>query len=338
MATERNRFFQPETFYFQWHLTNRCNLRCRHCYQNDYQGPDDSLSLRVAQKLIDQLKARGGQASLDLTGGEPFLLGQTLFDLLDFLNDSPEIEELKIISNGLLFSSSIQERLSCLDKLSTIKISLEGACPGTNDWIRGKNEFARAVEKIDLIDKNRFSVVLMFTLTKRNLDELELMLHLAYELGVDGLIIERFVPEGRGKKMTPDLLQAKDWKKVLNWITEKIGEEDISPLLPYRAFWIQLRPEFQILGAPCNLGESLCLMPDGTFFPCRRFAYPLGNIFQNDFGEILKKSPFLQRIKQKENLEGKCKSCPIKECSGCRALAFALFGNPLAEDVQCPWE
>jgi radical SAM protein with 4Fe4S-binding SPASM domain len=226
-----------------------------------------------------------------------------------------------------------------LEKLSTIKISLEGARPETNDWIRGENEFAQVVEKIGLIDKNRFSVVLMFTLSKRNLDELELMLALAYELGVDGLLIERFIPEGRGKNMMSDLLQAKDWEKVLGWIGKKVGEEDdIFSLLPYRAFWLQLKPEFQVLGALCNLGESLCLMPDGTFFPCRRFPYPLGNIFQNDFWEILEKSPLLQRVRKKSNLEGKCKICPIEECLGCRALAFALYHNPLAEDIQCPWE
>ena len=43
-----------DEFYVQWHLTNRCNLRCAHCYQEDYTG-DSEMGLEALNSVVDKL-------------------------------------------------------------------------------------------------------------------------------------------------------------------------------------------------------------------------------------------------------------------------------------------
>ncbi|NHZ87011.1 MAG: hypothetical protein GWP19_14255, partial [Planctomycetia bacterium] len=51
---------QPETssaeseFYFQWHINERCNLRCAHCYQEEYNKTPE-LTLSHLKKTADQI-------------------------------------------------------------------------------------------------------------------------------------------------------------------------------------------------------------------------------------------------------------------------------------------
>ena len=76
-----------QTFYIQWHMTNSCNLRCRHCYQDDFSEERDLdwTGLRkVSDNLLTTLKEWDRQACIHLTGGEP-LLKPELFPLLSFL-------------------------------------------------------------------------------------------------------------------------------------------------------------------------------------------------------------------------------------------------------------
>ena len=69
-------------FTLQWHITHRCNLRCTHCYQDDYSAFEsrDSLS-----EILDQygslLNALNMHGYLNITGGEP-LTHPDLFWLL----------------------------------------------------------------------------------------------------------------------------------------------------------------------------------------------------------------------------------------------------------------
>jgi MoaA/NifB/PqqE/SkfB family radical SAM enzyme len=48
--------------------------------------------------------------------------------------------------------------------------------------------------------------------------------------------------------------------------------------------------------------------------------------------QIWEKSELLEKLRRKENLKGKCGSCDLKDCRGCRSLALALTGNDLEED------
>lgn len=87
----------------------------------------------------------------------------------------------------------------------------------------------------------------------------------------------------------------------------------------------------------CSVGfTSICIMPDGTLYPCRKLPIPLGNILKRPFRDIWINSEVLNDIRDKNNLKGYCGNCSLSyKCKGCRAVAYAVSGDYLNDDIQC---
>ncbi|MEO0123987.1 MAG: radical SAM protein [candidate division WOR-3 bacterium] len=326
-----------QNFGFQWHITNYCNLRCYHCYQDDFSRDEDlkiNENKKILLKITERLK--GGKITINITGGEP-LLYKDIFKLLDTINEIDNIKTFNIITNGLLLNKDNIERLNCMKKLREIKISLEGGDPESNDKIRGKGVFDRVIMNVESLHRiSNKEIILMFTLGSYNYRNLNRMLQLAKSLKVNGVIVERFVPWGKGLLLKAQYLKRDEWFVVIDDIIRFVNL-DYSPkeLIQYKAFHIILKNPSELKGALCNLGEeSMALMPNGDVFPCRRFPTKIGNLLQDDFGEILLRLKILKN-NIRENLKGKCRDCVIEGCFGCRALAYALNNDFYTEDPQC---
>jgi len=332
-----------EFFHIQWHITNFCNLRCKHCYQDDFSNKSD-LNLTDLKKISDNftstLEKWAKRACIHLTGGEP-LLKKELFPLLEYLNQNPWISELGIITNGLLLDHKIIHKFSEFPKLKKIKISLDGATPETNDLIRNEKTFSKVIENLlGIINYKNFEIFLMFTVMKKNLGDLTSFFELSKNLGVHGFIIERFIPLGEGKKFKDEVLTKEDWEKLIQILLEIFSIDDKNLFLTFQAFQVRfnnLEPE--LLGAPCVIGkDGLCIMPEGDVFPCRRFPITIGNLLKMDLINIWQNSELLRSLKNKKYFKGKCKKCKIENCYGCRSLAFSLTGDPFGEDPHCWYE
>jgi len=330
-----------ETFYLQWHITNFCNLRCRHCYQEHFSKEADlplSGLFKIADNFLGAIRGWNRKACIHLTGGEP-LQQQDLFPLLRYLDQNPVVLELGIITNGLLLDASMAESLSAFPKLRKLKISLDGPDPETNDVIRAPGAFQRVQQNLLSLPRDgRFEILLMFTAMKRNASRLLPFIQFARQAGVDGVILERFIPWGRGRSMAEGVLSPSEWRQLVLNLYDFFGLElEENEVAPYQAFQIQFQDqEAELLGAPCVLGtDGLCVMPDGTVFPCRRFPLPIGNLLADSLKTIWEKSEVLEKVRRKENLKGKCGTCRIEGCTGCRSLAYALTGDFLAEDPHC---
>ncbi len=326
-------------FYLQWHITDACNLRCRHCYQDNFT-PEDELNWSglkaISDNIIDTLHRWNKQAVIAITGGEPFLKKE-FFSLLTYLDNQAEIEELIIITNGSLITREKIELLKGLRKFKKIKLSLEATNPEKNDFIRGKGSFQRTLEAVKLL-KNDFEVILMFTVAKYNLDEVPKLFEFSLSLNLDGFIIERFIPLGQGRQMKEYLLDSRDWQGLVNMVLESCQYECLEEdILPVKAFWIKWNGETPHLsGATCAVGtESLCLMSRGEVYPCRRFELTLGNLKNQSLFDLVRDAKILSQLQNKKNLKGKCEQCLIADCWGCRALAYSLTGDCFGEDIQC---
>ena len=332
-----------EQFYIQWHVTNLCNLRCKHCYQDDFSRESDldwAGLKKICDNLLDTMREWGKTACIHLTGGEP-LLKPDLFRLLGHLDRQPMVKELGIITNGLSVDQEILRRLSRFSKLKKLKISLDGGDSETNDAIRSKGTFEKVMRNISLIKKDeRFEIILMFTVMKKNFRSLPSLIKLSQDLRVEGLIIERFIPLGRGKEIVQEVLSREEWKEIIEMLLDFFPtEEEEPPFIPFQAFQIKFNGEEpELLGAPCIIGvDGLCIIPDGKVFPCRRFPVSLGNLLDASLGQIWENSELLEKLRRRENLKGKCGRCDLNECRGCRSLALALTGCDLEEDPHCDY-
>lgn len=330
-------------FHIQWHITNMCNLRCSHCYQDNFSNTEE-LDLEglitISENIKDTLKKWNKMASINLTGGEP-ILKPGLLELLQYLDKNSMVSELGIITNGILLNEEMIRRFSSIPKLRRIKVSLDGATQKTNDSIRGDKSFNEVIKNLSSIIKRcDLEIILMFTVMRRNLKELPYFFELSKNLGVNGFIIERFIPLGRGSKIRGEVLTKEDWKSLIQMLSDIFNIEQQDLLITFQAFQIMFNDEgFELLGAPCVIGrDGLCIMPRGDVFPCRRFPISIGSLLENSLHEIWEGSELLKSLKDKINLKGKCKNCNIKNCYGCRSLALSLNGDPLAEDPNCFYE
>src|SRR4030042_3031321 len=132
-----------DEFYFQWHLTERCNLKCLHCYQNNDVLSEIPLKdlLVIVDKMEEALTKWGKVGTLSLTGGEPFLRRDDLHALMDRLDSSDSLAYYDILSNGSFITESETKALSLHSGLRRVQVSLEGASAERNDQIRGEGRF-----------------------------------------------------------------------------------------------------------------------------------------------------------------------------------------------------
>jgi len=330
----------PE-FGFQWHITDRCNGRCAHCYQSDFSGARDlglDGLLDAARRVFDGLSEH--RISINVTGGEPLLLPH-LLPFLRALHAYDELDEVNVITNGTIADRALIGEIAALPKFGCFKVSIESDARELDDALRFEGHFDAVVRNVPVLTETAKKVVLMLTLSERNASSIAGVAKLARELGASGVIYERFVPLGRGLGMRGDVLGPSDWSRALRAIADVAGADaEPDDLLPYKAFWLDTKGEGDeaLAGALCNLGaDSMCLMPDGVVYPCRRLPIALGNVFEEPFGAIRARLALWAPPAIAARLSGLiCGRCGVEDCAGCRALAYAIEGDPLADDPQCP--
>jgi len=278
-------------FGFQWHITDRCNLRCAHCYQRGFT-PASELPAARLMEVADRILggAPDKRFAVNVTGGEPFLY-PGLPRLLRRLGGFDNLREGNVITNGTVVGEEALAVLRESAKPGALKISVESHDPAANDRIRGDGSLARALGNLPaLIAKSGRDVILMATLARHNVGHVRGIVSLAHEVGAAGVMFERFVPLGTGAALLDEALTPALWERAVESIVETAGlDVSASELSRYTAFEVMTDGKGDVLkGAKCELGcGSMALMPGGDIYPCRRLPVRVGNILEDGFDEIL---------------------------------------------------
>ncbi|HOJ40570.1 MAG TPA: radical SAM protein [bacterium] len=327
-----------KSFHIQWHITDVCNCRCRHCYQDSFssetQRPVSELKT-IFENVSGFLQKKKMKLTVNLTGGEP-LLHPDWPALVEFLSAQEVVKELGIITNGYFISRHLHF-LSNFPRLK-LRLSAEGVDKTTYEFFRGSGGWEKFLEGVAAARETGLEMTLMFTLLETNASQLEPALEFAWKHDFRQVIVERFIPWGRGQCLREKVVSRSNWFQVARALLAYCGlEEDLSVLAAYRAFMVVKKKKgWLLLAAPCIVGQDgLALMPDGTVYPCRRFALAIGNLTGQRLEEIWQSSPVLKMVRHRSFLKGACRDCQVKECTGCRALAYALTGDFLEEDPLC---
>jgi len=320
--------------YFQWHITHACNLRCVHCYQDDYEShtPEEKL-FRLLDQYTDFVKDKNLRPQINLTGGEP--LSHPAFFAL-----AGEIRRrgyrLGVLTNGTLIDDACAERLAAL-KPVFVQISIDGTRE-IHDAIRGEGNFDRAMRGIDLLKKHGVKVLVSFTAQKSNYRCFEELAKICVKHKVDKLWWDRVVTD------TPDMterlaLSTEQFKEItltaqrLRKKYRRIGGK--SPISTSRALQSEkLSPGDCYI---CSAGRNLIIaLANGDVMPCRRLPFVIGNAFEEPLSEIIGNSNMMRRLALPRFPEG-CKGCKRFEfCrGGSRCVTYAQTGKLSAKDVNC---
>jgi radical SAM protein with 4Fe4S-binding SPASM domain len=338
-----------QDFFIQWHLTERCNLRCRHCYQTG-AGPEELSLVEIGEVLAEVREMLSAWSdsyqlefspSFNVTGGEPFLR-RDLFEILAALTE-PGFE-VYLLSNGTLIDQARAGKLAELG-IKGVQVSIEGP-EEVHDSIRGRGSFAASRRGIGHLLDAGLQVTLNATLSELNGADLDGMVGIAGELGAQRLGFSRLVPSGRGAGLVARMLAPQSLRRIYESIPAlEPGNLKIVTGDPVAA---QMSDQGgrgdlgSVATSGCAAGISgLTILPDGTVTPCRRLPLPLGNVRRDSLREIWAGSEILNRLRDRSQYRGRCGSCPKwAHCRGCRAIAYAhsqVRGLPdyLADDPQC---
>jgi len=338
-------------FFVQMHITERCNLSCRHCYQTGVSVDEMSVTeiRNAVSEISDTLSAwkeaygMNFSPSFNVTGGEPFLR-KDLDDILSFISNQGFA--IYLLTNGILADEKRSRSLSALG-VKGVQVSIEGPEP-IHDSIRGKGSFAGSLRGIESLLEAGLTVTLNVTLSSLNAGYIDDIIGLAHAWKVHRLGFSRLVPSGRGQELLKEMLSTESVKDLYSKIFAlDTGRLEIVTGDPVASQRTHRNGDDQgtIPVGGCAAGVSgLTILPDGTMVPCRRLHVPIGNIREDSFREVWATSDVLNALRSKSRYQGKCLVCNRwAQCRGCRAIAYAFSRSKgeedfLAEDPQCYFE
>lgn len=353
-----------------WSLSYRCNLRCRHCYQNASEPSSDELTIGEQLEIVDQL-ARAGVSLVVLSGGEP-LTSPNLGTLIERIRKRKMA--VSIDSNGVLLDEDNAQYLKQLG-VTSVELSLDSVNPEAHDRFRGLDgAFKKTLDAVELCSKAGIFTTVATTATALNHGESRELISLARNYGAKRFVFFDLIPAGRGREVRdlrlsdPQLLELmalvrkESSRKDGEVFTElpqfvvysafRDGEsisDDSETALSMERFTVSsffdctgrnnlYRKFAEYLGG-CPAGRLYCnIQPNGDVTPCMFMPnYPIaGNLRTQSFEEIWN-SPAFEALRERRRLKGKCRECRfVAICGGCRAKAAAYEGDYLASDPTCP--
>lgn len=159
-------------------VTNRCNLRCSHCfYWRHINKSSSEMNLEEIKKIVKSLK--NSLESVIITGGEPFLR-EDLVEVCKIFEKYNKTKKIIIATNGMIPEKIYSQSRRILEETNldlTVQVSIDGF-EETHDKIRGvKGCFKNAVETVkrlkQLSENRNFNVTITTTISKNNADEIE---------------------------------------------------------------------------------------------------------------------------------------------------------------------
>jgi len=331
--------FKPRFFHLQWHITERCNLNCRHCYQDhDFLKKEIKTQelFNVLDGFIKQIKdwkLSKENVKISLTGGEPFMR-KDFFELLKKCYNNRSEFRYGILTNGTFLDEETVKQLKKL-RVDYVQISLEGT-EKINDSIRGRGVFKKAIKAVKLLKKEGVARNLSMTVSKTNLKEVPKMLNLSKKLRV-GLGVRRYVPCGKKRSTNGFLLEPAQVRKLWHYLLKK--KQSFWPKISLGCedgMLIQDFPCYQPNN--CSAGHlSFTVLPNGDIYPCRRLPVLSGNLLKQSFKSIYYNSEPLKKLRNLHNINDVCYSCPhYEKCNGgAKCMAFGYFKEASSPDPQC---
>lgn len=335
-------------FAFQWHITDDCDQRCKHCYifSGNRCKKTESMSWEEMQETfyncLDFCEVYRRTPYFYITGGDP-ILHPDFWHLLKLLHEHGTA--FTILGNPFHLNDQVCRELKWFG-CEKYQLSLDGLRE-THDWFRKPGSFACTLEKIRCINRAGMKSVIMTTVSKTNRMEVPGIIDAAVEAGVSVFAFARYVPAGGelDASMTPQ-----EYRQLLEICDKKFKEYEAKGCRTYfnkkdhlwtlyeyetGTFRIPENSKEGMIYGGCNCGNChLTILPSGDVFACRRVGESkVGNIFEDRLADVWLTTMEAYREYTQFN---KCSRCKLLAwCRGCPAVAKGTNGSFYADDPQC---
>jgi len=356
-----------------WEMTQACPLACVHCRAEARPGRHPGeLTTDEAYNLMAQVAEFGSPPPIFvLTGGDPFQRP----DLFDLVRHGTRLG-LPVAVSPSGTPTLTASRLTGLRDAGAraISLSLDGSTAEVHDRFRGvPGVFGWTLEAWQAAIELGLKVQINTTVTGHNLADLADIAGLVHRLGAVSWSVFLLVPTGRGA-LLPALtaLQAED---VLNFVYDagefvpartteahhfrrvviqreilrRRGADHVA-VLGLGQLYLQLRQRLGDLGLPrrkarrppanVNAAQGFVFISHlGTVHPSGFLPLAAGSVRTGRLAGIYRTSPLFTGLREHGRLTGRCGACEFASvCGGSRSRAFALTGDPYAEDPWCSYQ
>ncbi len=310
-------FRVSSSFTLQLHITQACDLHCRHCYD---RSDRKALTLPEAVRIMDEMDhfcwERNVSGQVSFTGGNPLLHPD--FPAM-YQAASDHGFTLNVLGNPC--SEEQIKQLQAIQPLNFFQVSLEGL-PEYNDYIRGKGHFERTMCFLALLCQMNVYSMVMLTLTKDNLDQV-IALGEFLQGKTNAFFFNRLTPVGEGAALA--LPQKASYISFLNQYLEAAKR---LPVLGFKDNLLNIAMQQQGMapfggctGFGCGAAFNfLSVLPDGEVHACRKFPSLIGNLKTQTIAEVYDS----EAAERYRNGSEECLSCKMNlVCGGCLASTYS---------------
>ncbi len=353
-----------------WEVTQSCDLACKHCRAAAQPiAHPDQLTTAEGKALIDQIAAMQVPIFV-FTGGDP-LKREDLFELIRYASEKGVKVAVTPSATPLLTREAIFKMKEA--GLVRLGISLDGSTPEIHDAFRGlSGAWARTIQAIEWANEAGIPIQVHTTISRHNVNDMDNLCALFEKLAIVMWNVFFLVPVGRGQ--LDDLLSGEEFEQVFGKIYELSQRVSFqiksTEAMHYRRYLLQHNLEERKMGhghpggaarheyepgAPTADAQSrtmgwatrrvndgkgfLFVSHKGDVYPSGFLPIHAGNVRETPLKEIYQNAPIFKALRDTSKLEGKCGACEYKEiCGGSRARAYAVTGDPLAQEPCCIYQ
>ncbi len=304
-------------------VTNKCNLRCKHCYLEAGPEKNKMMSLEQFKVVLSELE-KNMVVNVEFTGGELFV-NPDIYDILKLAFQKFTI--IGILTNGIILRDDVLDLLVENKDRTFVNISIDSINSETHDQFRGvQGAFNKTYENVKKMTDKGINVRIASSIFNENMWEIDKLAQLAVDLGAR-MFSFNFVEEfGRGNNIFKDAYQDLKVKEYVDYLNNEVIEK-------YKGI-IPIQKGEGLLGTRnCGAGvNSIVIDPTGKIRPCVLGPSwcDMGNLFEEPFSTIMKRDIYKQlaSILPPYETNGCDKDCRyLSYCKGCYLKGFQTCKN-----------
>lgn len=300
------------------------------------------ISTETYEKFLNIVSKLSVKPIIAVTGGEPFLHEKFLEIITLTIQKG---FSFSITTNGTIINSSVIDICKDNAQFRNFIVSLDSSDENIHNKIRGsKNAFKSTVDFIEVLQKNEIPFCINMTVNENNYLDVEKTIKFAQKLNAKDISIATVKPEGRGTAT----LKFHQLKSIADQIIDNLYLfcDDFKIYATEITFFLYALESYKDAISSgekwsCAFGDrSLHVKLNGDILGCATCNLTTGNIFADekfDLEYFWKENKILNKVRNKDNLNGICGTCEYKNfCGGCRCRAYALTNDICGDDLYCP--